>query len=169
MFFFQKKWKADSFFFEKNNRQSRNDSATVMSKLPHKKQQQGQQRSNEIEQLSKRIRDEAPLPGSNPLALDVPESVASAAVQYPAAKKFIHLPLSQLTQSALAKGNFTRLTDIQRYEYNCLVHQESRCSHRQSFTSRCSPEHPCRTPWPVGTCSAPPRRVAAKPSRLSFL
>ncbi len=100
----------------------------IMSKaaaLPHRKQgkhQQGQQRSNEIEQLSKRIRDEAPLPGSNPLALDVPDSVASsAAVQYPAAKKFIHLPLSQLTQSALAKANFTRLTDIQRYECNCTA------------------------------------------------
>lgn len=74
----------------------------------------------EIAQLEKRIRDEAPAPGSNPLANDLsaPSGDAAAAtavaVQMPAARKFVHLPLSQLTQDALAKSKFIRLTDIQR-------------------------------------------------------
>jgi ATP-dependent RNA helicase DDX10/DBP4 len=34
---------------------------------------------------------------------------------FPAARKFVHFPISQRTQDALAQNNFIRLTDIQRY------------------------------------------------------
>jgi hypothetical protein len=82
----------------------------------------------EIAQLEKRIRDEAPAPGSNPLANDLAApsgdaagSATAVAVQMPAARKFVHLPLSQLTQDALAKSKFVRLTDIQRYASNMSI------------------------------------------------
>lgn len=113
-----------------------------MHKHQHKKRHGGDKVGQEIAALERRLRDEAPPPGSNPLAASAfststasttstltPSSASTSAaadgdnsgtgssgaiVAFPAARKFIHFPISQLTQDALEKNNFTRLTDIQR-------------------------------------------------------
>lgn len=67
------------------------------------------QEAAEIDVLEARIRDGAPPPGTNPLALD-----GAAAGSYAGARAFDELPLSQRTRDALKAAKFTQLTAIQR-------------------------------------------------------
>ena len=60
-----------------------------------------------------RILQQAPPPGSNPLAFDKSDATVESA-GYAAARLFADLPLSFKTQSALKKANFVTMTDVQR-------------------------------------------------------
>ncbi len=76
----------------------------------------------EIEELIARAQDEAPEPGSNPLegiTHDGPRAgeintEGGARAGFGRARKFSDLPISQRTLAGLAKGKWTRMTDIQR-------------------------------------------------------
>jgi ATP-dependent RNA helicase DDX10/DBP4 len=63
--------------------------------------------------LQERITQQAPPPGSNPLAFDKSDATVETA-GYAAARLFAELPLSFKTQSALKKANFITMTDVQR-------------------------------------------------------
>ena len=71
----------------------------------------------EIEELTRRVIDEAPAPGENPLdteAAEISQAAASSTGEFAKARKFAELPISQRTLAGLAKGKWTRMTDIQR-------------------------------------------------------
>jgi hypothetical protein len=63
--------------------------------------------------VQERITQQAPAPGSNPLAFDKSDATVETA-GYAAARLFAELPLSFKTQSALKKANFVTMTDVQR-------------------------------------------------------
>eukprot|EP00003_Mantamonas_plastica_P007436 TRINITY_DN1624_c2_g1_i9.p1 TRINITY_DN1624_c2_g1~~TRINITY_DN1624_c2_g1_i9.p1 ORF type:complete len:270 (-),score=99.89 TRINITY_DN1624_c2_g1_i9:383-1192(-) len=69
----------------------------------------------EIESLKKRIKLEAPAPGSTPVAQESSSSYdAPTKVTFGNAKAFKELPISQKTLKGLTKHKFIKLTDIQR-------------------------------------------------------
>jgi ATP-dependent RNA helicase DDX10/DBP4 len=75
---------------------------------------------DEVQRLEKQITEDAPPPGTNPLAEDLNQpdgkesSTTEYQVYYPAAKEFKDLPLSQRTRLGLEQHGFTKMTDIQR-------------------------------------------------------
>ena len=68
----------------------------------------------EIETLIERVTAEAPEPGSNPLDTDADTVSVDEKQKFGRARKFSELPVSQATLGGLAKGKWTRMTDIQR-------------------------------------------------------
>ena len=69
----------------------------------------------EIEELHARVIGEAPALGANPLQEDSNEvRVPEERLKYVAAKRFSDLPISRASLAGLAKGKWTRMTDIQR-------------------------------------------------------
>ena len=67
----------------------------------------------EIEELSKRVIDEAPAPGENPLDTDAAE-IRVSKTTFVQARKFADLAISKRSLVGLAKGKWQRMTDIQR-------------------------------------------------------
>ncbi|EGG18827.1 putative RNA helicase [Cavenderia fasciculata] len=70
----------------------------------------------EIKELNKRIKDEAPARGSNPLANKVNDDKKNEEykISYSAASKFNQLPISKLTMKGLDEKKYIDMTDIQR-------------------------------------------------------
>ena len=66
----------------------------------------------EIEQLSRRVVDEAPEPGANPLDTDAAEINVTKSSKFVQARKFVDLTISQRTVAGLTKGKWQRMTDI---------------------------------------------------------
>jgi len=81
----------------------------------HEKKQQIQLEMKEIAALEKRVFDEAPPPGTNPLAFEVEQMKKDKQKEFAnVAVKFEDLAVSNRTKKALLEGKFTHMTRIQR-------------------------------------------------------